>query len=265
MIRFNTFNFNRSSGISQLYGSRRTALSSRVLASRRNQTNASAVSSLQNRTAGRVSNRNDLLDASRNLTGARSTFRNLKDSADVLSATGKNSLFEKKDIKQSDGTVVNDYDKDAIYSAVKNFVQDYNSALQASGVVSGVSTDRTVSGIASGMVRNTSYMTKSLGKLGITAASDGKLSVDEEAFKKADMGIAKSLFEGSYSFAGRTAYNAERMQNAADNSIASLTNSLYGRNGGYGGYSGFGAYSGYGNYGSYGGYNSLGNFFNGYF
>ena len=56
----------------------------------------------------------------------------LKESADAL--LGK-SLFEKKDITTKDEngveSTVRDYDKNAIYEVVNNFVNDYNSVMKA--------------------------------------------------------------------------------------------------------------------------------------
>ena len=92
-------------------------------------------------------------------------------------------------------------------------------------------------------------MGKSLSKAGITVGVDGKMSVDEEAFKKADMDTVKNLFGNSGYFGKSVASSAQRIESIAGQQ--ELKNSgnqnFYGRNGSY-----------------YGTYNS-GLFFNGLF
>ena len=112
-----------------------------------------------------------------------------------------------------------------------------------------VSSDRNVAGAATSMSRTTSILSKSLAKVGITAEKDGKLTLDEKAFKNADMDTVKSLFQGTGSFADNVSYAAGRIGRAATSSLASMSTSFYGANG----------------YFNYGGYSALGNFFNGYF
>ena len=243
-----------SARIRSLYGSSRAQKSSyaQLLKARYGSTNTSkrlAGSKVSNSTNA---SRNKLQSMYNDMTTVKGDAEDLTRAVDKLNLTGKDNVFEKKAIKQSDGTTVTDYDKDAIYSAVNNFVENYNDTLKNASV----SSDRNVANAATSMSRTTSILSKSLAKIGITAGKDGKLSLDEKEFKDADMDTVKSLFQGSGSFAGSFSYAAARIQRAANTSLASMTASMntvtsgiYGR-GGY-----FGS----------NGYSALGNFFNGYF
>lgn len=212
---------------------------------------------------------NQKTTASRNTRNSQQTgLRNMADSlasvkgdaedlgkaADKLAATGKDSVFEKKPIKQEDGSTVTDYDTDAIYNAVNSFVKNYNDTLKNASF----SSDKTVSNAANSMARSTSFLSKSLAKIGITAEKNGTLSLDKDAFQKADMETVKNLFQGTGSYGGNMSYAASRIQNAATKSLAAVTGGTYGRNASFG-------YGGYGGFGNYSNYYGLGSFFNGYF
>lgn len=169
-------------------------------------------------------------DSSTQLASTRDAAKNLKESAAKLTATGKDSLFNKKDIKQEDGTTKEDYDTDAIYSAVSDFVKNYNTAMEAAGN-SGMTS---ISNKASGMASLTGAMSKSLARVGITVGIDNKLSVDEETFKVADMSRVKSLFNGSSSYASQISSYASNAANASSSKLAQLNGSLYTSSGAYG-------------------------------
>lgn len=147
-----------------------------------------------------------------------------KSSADALAEAAnklKNrALFEKKEITSKDATTGSsttqkEYDYDAIYKAVKGFVDSYNTVIEDAGEVD-----------TKDVLRNTLFMTKqtaaykkSLSKVGITIGSDNKLSLDEAAIKKADINELKTLFTGFQSFASKTAQKASAISSAS--SIAS--------------------------------------------
>lgn len=65
------------------------------------------------------------------------------------------------------------------------------------------------------MVKNTKTYEKLLGKVGITIGSNNKLSVDEKAFKAADMSTVKTLFNGNSSFAYSTSSRASMINFSA--------------------------------------------------
>lgn len=149
-----------------------------------------------------------------------------KASADTLAEEAKKlkngTLFEKKEITTKDATTgssvtTKDYDYDAIYKAVKGFVDSYNNVLEDASEVDTKS-----------VLRNTLYMTNqtaayknSFSKVGITIGSDNKLSVNEAAIKKADINDLKTLFTGFQSFASKTAQKASAISSAS--SVASGT------------------------------------------
>ncbi|MDD2971461.1 MAG: hypothetical protein PHE02_04935 [Lachnospiraceae bacterium] len=142
----------------------------------------------------------------------------LKESADKLFVTGSKSLFNKKEIttKNEDGTTTtkNDYDKDAIYKAVKAFADDYNSAVTSGGKSSNTNVLRQTLN----MTKNTSAYKNLLSQVGITIGSDNKLSVDEDTFKKSDMTTVKSIFNGTNSLAYTTSLKASQISYYADKS-----------------------------------------------
>ena len=142
------------------------------------------------------------------LTKMKGEADKLKSSASVLSSS---------DIwKQTGG----EYDREKILSAVKSFVDDYNSVLSQSSKVSSSDIANNIRWM-SGM---TTTMSKSLAKLGITAGADGKLELNEETFNKADLNTAKTLFQGSYSYAGQVEAKAGSI------STATLASGLYSGN-----------------------------------
>lgn len=140
--------------------------------------------------------------AKQTLSEIKNDAGDLYSAANKLTTTGSKSLFNKKDITTTneDGTKTtkNDYDRNAIYSAVKNFANEYNSLIDSAGSdAAGKNTARTLSS----MMNLTDVFKNQLEKVGITVESSGKLTVDEEEFKKADMLKVKGLFNGANSYA----------------------------------------------------------------
>lgn len=125
----------------------------------------------------------------------------LSKSAGDLWASGKGSVFEKKDIvtKDENGneTKTYDYDKDAIYKAVSTFAGDYNNMIDAAMK----SRNSNVISKATDMVMQSLKSEDRLNKVGITIGEDNKLSVDESKLKSADISSLKSLFSGVNSYA----------------------------------------------------------------
>lgn len=140
----------------------------------------------------------------------------LRKSALALSNTGSKSLFNKKEVtvtdeKTGEKITTMQYDKDAIVSAVKSFVKDYNNTLDAAGNILNKNVSRNVSY----MEKQTNIYKNSLSEVGITIDANNRLSIDEEKLKNADMTTVKSLFNGSYSFASQTSLKANQIQQAA--------------------------------------------------
>jgi hypothetical protein len=197
--------------------------------------------------------------------------KELVDSADKLMDKGKDGILSDK----------KEYDSDAAYKAVKEFVTNYNDTISAADT----SYDSKIRNAGTSMVRMTNVMSKSLEKVGITVDAKGKMSVDEETFKNADQSTVRSLFNSTGSYAGIISTTASRVvtQSAQNTSVY---NSIYGSNnsGSYAGnYSRYGSYNygsnygnyfgnSYGNYGRNGSYKSYGyngyysgNYYNGFF
>lgn len=151
------------------------------------------------------------------LSTVKSEANELVDSAKKLTSTGKGSLFADKD----------NYNKDDIYNAVSNFVDQYNETVDSVSSVSNSS----VNNAGNRMTRMTDIMSNSLSKVGITVGADGKMSIDEETFKNADMSRVKSLFNGSSSYAGAISSYASRIASQASNQIHRVNGSFYGSNG----------------------------------
>ena len=150
----------------------------------------------------------------------------LAEAAKKLSSTGKDDLFANKE----------KYDPDAAYKAVSDLVTNYNETITAADKLGNSAVDNAVTSMA----RMTGIMGKSLSKVGITVGVDGKMSVDEEAFKKADMDTVKNLFGNNGYFGKSVASSAQRIESIAGQQ--ELKNSgnqnFYGRNGSY-----YGAYN----------------------
>ena len=105
-----------------------------------------------------------------------------------LSKLSDSSLYEKKTDK--DGN--KNYDRDAITSAVKGFVEAYNNYVDSSSKVDSTGIlRRSVS-----MVNNTSANSVLLSKSGISIGKDNKLTLDEDTLKKTDVNVLKTLFSG---------------------------------------------------------------------
>lgn len=133
------------------------------------------------------------------LTKVQSTTDNLKESADALLANGKDSVFDKEEA-------------DAVYDAVNQFVKDYNSVISAAKEVS----NENVANKAANMVEATQSNVKLLNQIGITVNEDNTLSIDKEAFQKADVSKVKNLFNSTGSYGYGVSVQASMINYAAD-------------------------------------------------
>lgn len=108
-----------------------------------------------------------------------------KDAQDLKAGT----VFEKK--KDADGEETDEYDISAITSKVSSFIKNYNEAIDSASKL-------TNSGVASNLGNLMDKTKKSSGTMsgfGIKVGANGKLSMDEETFKKADMAKVKNFFK----------------------------------------------------------------------
>lgn len=150
------------------------------------------------------------------LTSVKTEAKELVDDVKKLTSTSKDSVFAKD----------KEYNKDDAYKAVNDFVKSYNDTVTS---LKGTS-NTAVKNAGDSMSRMTNVMKSSLEKIGITVGKDGKLSVDEETFKKADADKVKGVFTGSGSFGNIISSSASRLEQQADKQISSYNNSNYNNN-----------------------------------
>lgn len=186
--------------------------------------------------------KNPVKDSSKTDSGSTTTISSQKINAtktkDAASAVVDDaqdlkrvSLWNKKSVKNEDGTTSDKYDTDAIYKAVSSFVKDYNSLIEAAE-------DNSVLRTASNVVNNTKQNSALLKKLGITVDSKNKLSIDETKFKNADMAVAKSVFASTASYGQSVASSASSIYSSSAAQLSKLqTQNLYNSSGSYNYYS----------------------------
>lgn len=160
----------------------------------------------------------DSTDTASQKLNAASVKNTASDVVDSASALKKTSLWEKKSVTDEQGNTTQEYDKDAIYKAVSQFVSDYNALIDSTAD----SDDNSVLRTASTMVNYTNANKELLNDLGITIKSDNKLSIDEKTFKESSMTMAKSAFAGSGSYGQTISKNASSIYSAAVSQLAKL-------------------------------------------
>lgn len=166
-------------------------------------------------------------DSTETLEKVQSSAESLKSSSDKLTATGKDSVFNKE---QSE-----------IYDAVNSFVSDYNKLITEADSASSDSITKR----ADTMKFLTQTNQKLLSQVGITIGEDDTLSLDKDTFDKADANTVKTLFNGNHSYASRVSSQSSFIESAVKQEAAKANT-----------YTGSGTYSN--------AYNS-GNLFNSYF
>ena len=149
-------------------------------------------------------------DSGENLTRIRASADTLKKKADVFSS---DKLWATEEITdETSGRKKEVFSNtESIVKAVKDFADSYNQAIDAAY------NSKTKSVLRSGEWLDT--MTEKHGRLlnevGITIDTDGKLSVNEEELKKANVTTMKSLFQGIDSYAVKVSAKAAGLSKAA--------------------------------------------------
>lgn len=161
------------------------------------------------------------IDSKLSLTSMKSSGDALKAAADKLS---DRSLWQKKTIKSKDeatGEIVEkeDYDRAAINSAIKEYVEAYNDMIENAGNAETKSVLRT----ATTMIGDTASVSKLLDRVGIKIGSDNKLTIDEDKLGEASIGELKTLFEGSGSYADKIAGRASSISRSAKEATDNYT------------------------------------------
>lgn len=152
-------------------------------------------------------------DATKKSSQMKAAADSLKQSAAAL---GSASLWEKKKTVTKDEatgveTETEDYDWEAITKAVKSFVTDYNAVIS----LAGDSDTKDVLRNAAWMTGMTDTMEKLLSNVGISIGDDNKLSLDEDALKKANINTLKTIFTCYGSFADKVSTKAGAISNAS--------------------------------------------------
>lgn len=150
-------------------------------------------------------------DSSKTLANIESAAEDLKKASEALRTNGDKSLFTKKQTTDKDGNVSYEYDTDKIYKAVSDFVDSYNKMLKEGGD----SNTNSILRSTKSMVNLTKANSNMLSSVGITIGTDNKLSIDETAFKKADMNTVKSLFHTTGGFGYQTSVQAGMIESYA--------------------------------------------------
>lgn len=139
-------------------------------------------------------------------------------------ALGKEELWNTKD---------GEYDIEKITGAIKTFANEYNDVIDQTSKVS----SKSISQTANYMKSLTNTMSKILAKVGVNVDKEGKISVDEDVLKKADIKSLKSNFGGKASYGSQI---AEKAQEISRDTV--LDSSMYSKNG-YLPNSGWGSFS----------------------
>ena len=227
---FSSMNSSSSSGMSSLlsdYSSIRNGSYGKLLRAYYNNADNDAVKSAYNKATNKSST-STAADSSATIKELQSTTDDLTASGKELYTTGSKSVFKKKTVTDENGKTTTDYDTDAIYKKVKSFVDDYNDVLKATEK----SKDSKIANTMTSMVNYTKMEANMLSKVGITIGSDSSLSMDESTFKKSDMSVAKSLFNGTGSYAYTVATKSAMANSYAD--MAAKQANTYNKYGSYG-------------------------------
>ena len=142
------------------------------------------------------------------LTTLKKDANELRSSAEALA---KDDLW-----KGADGKV----DMTKVAGAVKDLANDYNKVLDQASKVS----SKEVAQDLKFMTGMTDTFKKVLGKIGVTVGDDGKMSVDEEALKKADVATVKSLFNGKATYGEQIADKANSIAKDTEMSTSLYSN-----------------------------------------
>lgn len=140
---------------------------------------------------------------------------NLSKAADKLLDKGANSVFNKEKVTDENGKTTEKFNADKIYSAVSDFVDSYNSMIKSGQK----SNETSVLTYTAGMATLSNTLNRSLSAVGISISSSGKLSVDEDTFKSADMNKVKSLFNDTGSFAYQIKGKANSIENRSNEAL----------------------------------------------
>lgn len=242
MVRFNGMNYASIFGYGgyggygltdYLYGNRsqvsgvRTGDYSRIMRSYYNRSNSSISDVLNSRYSSKT------YPEVTGMSTVKTEASELVESAKKLTDTGKNSLFRDKST----------YDADAAYKAVSELASNYNDTILAAERTG----NSVIKSAAGSMTRMSGIMKNSLSKVGVNVEKDGRLSVNEDSFKNADMNYVSTLFGGTGSYTNMIVSSASRIRTVVDHQNLRDAYSIgtYGRYGMYNNYYSGGWFNGF--------------------
>ncbi len=149
-----------------------------------------------------------------------STLSTIQESANSLS-TSTYTLLNKTSSSVFEPDSDGEYDTDAIYDAVDDYVTAYNSVVK-NGASSTVSS---IKSAVSSMKSTTNMNSSALESIGITVSDSGYLSIDEDTFKSSDMSTVKSIFNTTGGYAYTIGSKATTISSAASTYTSGYTSS----------------------------------------
>ena len=214
---FRSLGTNNSSGVSGLLGDYYSIQNGSYLKMAKKYYAKKASTDSSSKTDSTTTVDKDKLDAINKLSGTSTSASGSKKTETMkLADKAVNSVGDMLDSKMYE------YDREAILKGLKNFVSDYNSVVRSTAKSDNSSTVAA----AEKMTNQTAIYGSALEKIGVTIGKDNTLTLDEDAFTKADITDVKSLFTGSVSFGKNTQMKLLHIY-SADATGQSGFNSLY--------------------------------------
>ena len=171
-----------------------------------------------NKTTNKGKTSSDTVDTAKELDTVKDSATALQNAAMKLAAvkTGSSSLYEKKTIvdtnEDGSNSTRTDYDYDTLVKSVQSFVSAYNDTLESVGTIEASSVQQKTQW----MTQVTKQYTDELAGVGISVDKDGRLALDEKAFREKDMSELQDFFEGTNSALGQLARKASGLAGAAE-------------------------------------------------
>ncbi len=214
---FRSLGTNNSSGVSGLLGDYYSIQNGSYLKMAKKYYAKKASTDSSSKTDSTTTVDKDKLDAINKLSRTSTSASGSKKTETMkLADKAVNSVGDMLDSKMYE------YDREAILKGLKNFVSDYNSVVRSTAKSDNSSTVAA----AEKMTNQTAIYGSALEKIGVTIGKDNTLTLDEDAFTKADITDVKSLFTGSVSFGKNTQMKLLQIY-SADATGQSGFNSLY--------------------------------------
>ena len=153
-------------------------------------------------------------------SSAKDTYSKVQSSADSLKSAA-DSL--------NNSNLYTEENREKLFEKVSDFVKSYNSALNAAGSDEASATNKTALNMASATAKSV----KQLSKIGISISSDGELSIDEDAFKNADISAVKNIFASTASYGSTISSKASIISNTAASKLEKLGKATISKNNSY--------------------------------